>query len=262
MAYASPSIFFEMMRELDEGSYDVTSLRKGLLSGSLCNAELAEKARTKLNVQSLYIMYGSTETSPIFSSTNPDEPTHRWIRTVGTPLDHVEVKVVDAEGKIVPVNTRGELCTRGPHVFKGYLNDDAKTTEAIRDGWYHTGDEGTISEDGRITFVGRIKEMISYKDLNVPPLEVENVLNTHPDVEEAQVIGVPDEAVVEKVCAWIKLRPHKTLTQEEITAFCKDKLPWFMVPECVLFVKSFPRTQTGKVQKHKMREESVRLLTQ
>ncbi|EEC04766.1 AMP dependent CoA ligase, putative [Ixodes scapularis] len=135
------------------------------------------------------------------------------------------VKVVNAEGKIVPVNTRGELCTRGPHVFKGYLNDDAKTKEAIRDGWYHTGDEGTISEDGRITFVGRIKEMISYKDLNVPPLEVENVLNTHPDVEEAQ-------------------------------------LPWFMVPECVLFVKSFPRTQTGKVQKHKMREESVRLLTQ
>ncbi|KAM7298696.1 medium-chain acyl-CoA ligase ACSF2, mitochondrial, partial [Ixodes scapularis] len=133
------------------------------------------------------------------------------------------VKVVDAEGKIVPVNTRGELCTRGPHVFKGYLNDDAKTKEAIRDGWYHTGDEGTISEDGRITFVGRIKEMISYKDLNVPPLEVENVLNTHPDVEEAQVIGVPDEAVVEKVCAWIKLRPHKSLTQEEITAFCKDK---------------------------------------
>ncbi|CAN7994739.1 unnamed protein product, partial [Ixodes pacificus] len=134
-------------------------------------------------------------------------------------------KVVDAEGKIVPVNTREELCTRGPHVFRGYLNDDALTKEAIRDGWYHTGDEGTIREDGRITFVGRIKEMINYRSLNVPPLEVENVLNTHPDVKEAQ-------------------------------------LTWFMVPEYVLFVKSFPRTQTGKVQKHKMREESVRLFNQ
>ncbi|EEC04767.1 acyl-CoA synthetase, putative [Ixodes scapularis] len=262
VAYATPSMLFEMMRELEQGSYDVTSLRKGVLSGSVCNPTLAEKARTKLNVQSLYIMYGATETSPIFSSTNPDEPKDCWIRTVGTPLDHVEVKVVDAEGKIVPVNTRGELCTRGPHVFKGYLNDDAKTKEAKRDGWYHTGDEGKMSEDGRITFVGRMKEIINYRGLKVPPLEVENVLNMHPDVKEAQVIGVPDETVGEKICAWIELQPNKSLIQEEIKAFCKDKLSWFMVPEHVLFVNSFPRTQTGKVQKHKMREESVRLFKQ
>ncbi|EEC18218.1 AMP dependent CoA ligase, putative [Ixodes scapularis] len=132
-------------------------------------------------------MYGATETSPIFSSTNPDEPTDRWIRTIGTPLDHVEVKVVDAEGRIVPLNTRGELCTRGPHVFKGYLNDEDKTNEAIRDNWYHTGDEGTMDEDGRLTFVGRIKEMINFMGLKVPPLEIENILNSHPAVEEAQV---------------------------------------------------------------------------
>ncbi|CAN8023287.1 unnamed protein product, partial [Ixodes persulcatus] len=266
MAYASPSIFFEMMRELDGGSYDVTSLRKGLLSGSLCNADLAEKARTKLNVQSLYIMYGSTETSPIFTSTNPDEPTHRWIRTVGTPLDHVEVRandavsenVVEHSSKLAVIGQASEICYKGLHRLPWTLvaSEELETCES------HRRDEGTMSEDGRITFVGRIKEMISYKDLNVPPLEVENVLNTHPDVEEAQVIGVPDETVVEKVCAWIKLQPDKHLTHEDIKAFCKDKMQWFMVPEYVLFVKSFPRTQTGKVQKHKMREESVRLLTQ
>ncbi|XP_040066266.3 medium-chain acyl-CoA ligase ACSF2, mitochondrial-like [Ixodes scapularis] len=233
---------------------------KTIVSGALCNPEVVEKARTRLNTQALYIMYGATETSPIFCSTNPDEPTDLWIRTVGTPLDHVEVKVVDTEGRIVPVNTRGELCTRGPHVFKGYLNDDAKTKEALRENWYHTGDEATMSEDGRITFSGRIKEMINIGSFKVPPLEVESVLNTHPDVEEAQVIGVPDERLGNKICVWIKLQPYKTLSHEDIKTFCKGKIHDYKIPEYVLFVDSFPRTLTGKVQKHKMREESVRLL--
>ncbi|KAM7303740.1 medium-chain acyl-CoA ligase ACSF2, mitochondrial [Ixodes scapularis] len=258
--YGSPSMFSNILRELEEGSYDVSSVRKGLVSGSLCPPGIVEKAKAKLNVQRFYIMYGSAECSPIFSSTNPDEPTDRWIKTVGTPLDHVEVKVVDAQGRIVPVNTKGELCTRGPHVFKGYLNDDAMTKEAIRDNWYHTGDEGTISEEGRITFLGRIKEVIAHVGVNVSPLEIENLLNTHPDVEEAQVIGVPDESVGENICAWIKLKPEKTLTQEDIQAFCEGKLHSFKIPKFVLFVDTFPRTQTGKVQKHKMREESKRLL--
>ncbi|EEC01978.1 acyl-CoA synthetase, putative, partial [Ixodes scapularis] len=258
--YGSPSMFSNILRELEEGSYDVSSVRKGLVSGSLCPPGIVEKAKAKLNVQRFYIMYGSAECSPIFSSTNPDEPTDRWIKTVGTPLDHVEVKVVDAQGRIVPVNTKGELCTRGPHVFKGYLNDDAMTKEAIRDNWYHTGDEGTISEEGRITFLGRIKEVIAHVGVNVSPLEIENLLNTHPDVEEAQVIGVPDESVGENICAWIKLKTEKTLTQEDIQAFCEGKLHSFKIPKFVLFVDTFPRTQTGKVQKHKMREESKRLL--
>ncbi|CAN8019157.1 unnamed protein product, partial [Ixodes persulcatus] len=222
--YGSPSMYSNILRELEEGSYDVSSVRKGLVSGSLCPPGIVEKAKTKLNVQRFYIMYGSAECSPIFSSTNPDEPTDRWIRTVGTPLDHVEVKVVDAQGMVVPVNTKGELCTRGPHVFKGYLNDDAMTKEAIRDNWYHTGDEGTINEEGRITFLGRIKEVIFHIGVNVSPLEIENLLNTHPDVEEAQVIGVPDESVGENICAWIKLKPEKTLTQEDIQAFCDGKV--------------------------------------
>ncbi|XP_040076179.2 medium-chain acyl-CoA ligase ACSF2, mitochondrial-like [Ixodes scapularis] len=261
IATGSTSIFSDIMRKLEEGSYDVSSVRKAIMSGSLCNPAIVEKVRTRLNAQAVYIMYGATETSPIFSSTNPDEPTDRWIRTIGTPLDHVEVKVVDAEGRIVPLNTRGELCTRGPHVFKGYLNDEDKTNEAIRDNWYHTGDEGTMDEDGRLTFVGRIKEMINFMGLKVPPLEIENILNSHPAVEEAQVFGVPDEEVVEKICVWIKAKPDRTLTSEDIKSFCKDKkLPWYKVPEYVLFVDSFPRTQTGKVQKHKMREESKRLL--
>ncbi|KAM7298521.1 medium-chain acyl-CoA ligase ACSF2, mitochondrial-like isoform X2 [Ixodes scapularis] len=260
VAFAAPSIILDMVNELQKGDYDVSSLRKAIVSGALCNPEVVEKARTRLNTQALYIMYGATETSPIFCSTNPDEPTDLWIRTVGTPLDHVEVKVVDTEGRIVPVNTRGELCTRGPHVFKGYLNDDAKTKEALRENWYHTGDEATVSEDGRITFSGRIKEMINIGSFKVPPLEVESVLNTHPDVEEAQVIGVPDERLGNKICVWIKLQPYKTLSHEDIKTFCKGKIHDYKIPEYVLFVDSFPRTLTGKVQKHKMREESVRLL--
>ncbi|KAM7298559.1 medium-chain acyl-CoA ligase ACSF2, mitochondrial-like [Ixodes scapularis] len=261
IATGSTTIFFDIIREFEEGAYDVSSLGKAIMAGSLCNPAIVEKIRTRLSAQAVYIMYGSAETSPAFSSTNPDEPTDRWIRTIGTPLDHVEVKVVDAEGRVVPVNTRGELCTRGPHVFRGYFNDDAKTNEAIRDNWYHTGDEGTMSEDGRLTFVGRIKEMINFMGLKVPPLEIENVLNSHPDVEEAQVIGIADDVMVEKICVWIKVKPDKTLTPEDIKSFCKAKeLPWYKIPEYVLFVDSFPRTQTGKVQKQKMREQSKQLL--
>ncbi|KAM7303742.1 medium-chain acyl-CoA ligase ACSF2, mitochondrial [Ixodes scapularis] len=258
--YGSPSMFSNLVRELEEGSYDVSSVRKGIVSGSLCRPEIVEKARTKLNAQRFYIMYGASECSPIFSCTNPDEPTDRWIHTVGTPLDHVEVKVVDAQGRIVPVNTKGELCTRGPHVFKGYLNDDAMTKEAIRDNWYHTGDEGTISEDGRITYLGRMKETIFHVSVGVSPLEIENLLNTHLDVEEAQVFGIPEESVGEHICAWIKLKPEKALTQEDIQAFCEGKIHRFKIPKFVFFVDTFPRTQTGKVQKHKMREDSMRLL--
>ncbi|KAM7298644.1 putative acyl-CoA synthetase YngI [Ixodes scapularis] len=259
--YGSTPLFYSLFGHLDEGAYDVSSIRKAAMAGSLATPAIVEMIRTRMNAPSIYILFGSSETSPAFSSTNPDEPTDLWIRTVGTPLDHVEVKVVDAEGRIVPVNTRGEICTRGPHVFKGYLNDDAQTKEAIRDGWYHTGDEGTMSEDGRISFVGRTKEMINHRGLKVPPLEVENVLNTHPYIQEAQVFGVPDEEVTEKVCAWIKLEPEKSLTQDDIKDFCREKeLPWFKAPEHVMFVDFFPKTPNGKIQKLKMREETVRLL--
>ncbi|KAG0424998.1 hypothetical protein HPB47_027806 [Ixodes persulcatus] len=260
----STTIFSDIMRELEEGAYDVSSIRKAIMSGSLCKPAIVEKMRTMMNAQDIYIMYGATETSPIFSSTNPDEPMDRWIRTIGAPLDHVEHRHPDngivsscllfhvsscswcsmtgvvnvfsgsvfhsvfwscqrtflnkqnfsfhflnlllvflcentsfsesnvlsaciCESEIVPVNTSGEICTRGPHVFRGYLNDEVKTNEAIRDNWYHTGDEGTMSEDGRLAYVGRIKEMINFMGLKVCPLEVENVLNTHPNVKEAQV---------------------------------------------------------------------------
>ncbi|EEC01353.1 acyl-CoA synthetase, putative [Ixodes scapularis] len=260
MVYGSTTLFFAMVRDLEEGVHDVSSVRKAIMGGSLCNPATIEKAIASLNAQHLYIVYGASETSPVITCTNPGEPTDRWIRTLGTPLDHVEVKVVDAEGRMVPWNMRGELCTRSPYVFNGYLNNEAMTKDAIRDNWYYTGDEVTMSEDGRITFVGRIKEMINFKGFKVAPLEIENILNTHPDVEEAQVLGVPDERTVEKICAWIKLKSDKSLSQKDITDFCEEKeLPEIKVPEFVLFVDSFPRTHTGKVQKNKMREESIRI---
>uniref|UniRef100_V5H733 Medium-chain acyl-CoA ligase ACSF2, mitochondrial n=1 Tax=Ixodes ricinus TaxID=34613 RepID=V5H733_IXORI len=149
-----PSMFYALLGKLEEGPYDVSSIKKGVVTSAACTSDLVEKMRTKLKAQTIYTVYGSAECSPVVSSTSPDEPTDRWIRTIGTPLPHVEVKVVDAEGRMVPVNTKGELCTRGPHVFRGYLNDDAKTNEAIRENWYHTGDAAKLSEDGRITFSG------------------------------------------------------------------------------------------------------------
>ncbi|KAM7300320.1 putative acyl-CoA synthetase [Ixodes scapularis] len=163
MVYGSTTLFFAMVRDLEEGVHDVSSVRKAIMGGSLCNPATIEKAIASLNAQHLYIVYGASETSPVITCTNPGEPTDRWIRTLGTPLDHVEVKVVDAEGRMVPWNMRGELCTRSPYVFNGYLNNEAMTKDAIRDNWYYTGDEVTMSEDGRITFVGRIKEMINFK---------------------------------------------------------------------------------------------------
>ncbi|KAG0432212.1 hypothetical protein HPB47_021056 [Ixodes persulcatus] len=221
--YGSPTSYINLLSELDQGEYVVSSLRKGMMAAAMCSPELVDKARERLNIQRLHIMFGASETSPNFTSTNPDEPIDEWIRTIGTPMEHVEVKVVDAEGRIVPVNTRGELCTRGPHVFKGYLNDDAKTKEAIRDGWYHTGDDVTMSKDGRMTFIGRIKETINTAGWNVSPLEIESVLNAHADVEEAQVTGVPDKIMGEKICAWIKLKPGKTSSHEKIKTFCAGK---------------------------------------
>ncbi|CAN7938128.1 unnamed protein product, partial [Ixodes hexagonus] len=260
IVFGTPSYYFEMLSELDQREYNVSSIRKGVVAGFLCPPDLPDKAKTRLSVKRFYIMYGSTENSPNASNTNPDEPRDRWIQTVGKPMDHVEVKVVNKEGRIVPINTRGELCTRGHLVFKGYLNDDAKTKEVIRDNWYHTGDEATLSEDGRITIVGRLKEMINLGGWDIQPKEIEDVLNQHPDIEEAQVIGVPDIVHGEMICAWIKLQAGKRLSKEDIKDFCVGKIHEYKVPEHVLFVDSFPRTLTGKVQKHKMREESRRLL--
>ncbi|KAL3250921.1 hypothetical protein MRX96_055335 [Rhipicephalus microplus] len=183
-----------------------------------------------------------------------------WITSVGRPLDHVEVKIVDDKNRIVPTNERGELCVRGYTVFMGYFKEDKKTKEAIRNGWYHTGDGAMMTEDGRVSILGRMRDVIVRGDEHVYPQEVEHFLYTHPAVQEVQVVGVPDEGQREEVCAWIKLKPGFSLSQEDIKKFCKRKMSHYKIPRYVLFVSEFPKTVSGKVQKHVMKEESQKIL--
>ncbi|KAM7308222.1 medium-chain acyl-CoA ligase ACSF2, mitochondrial [Ixodes scapularis] len=189
--------------------------------------------------------------------------THRSVEETTVPHRSVEetmVKIVDAEDRIVPVNQRGELCARGYLVFMGYFKEEGKTREVIRYNWYHTGDEARMSEDGRLTISGRIKDMIIRGGENVYPVEIEDFLYRHPDVLEVQVVGVPDKRLGEESCAWIKLKPGRTLNEEDVKNFCKGKLSHFKIPKYVLFVETFPKTVSGKIQKHKMRDESKKIL--
>ncbi|XP_064473575.1 medium-chain acyl-CoA ligase ACSF2, mitochondrial-like isoform X2 [Ornithodoros turicata] len=257
--YGTPTMFIDMMRELDTPgtSNDVSSVSKGIMSGAPCPPEVIKGAMHKLNVKRMQIVYGTTECSPTITAADPSEPLEKWIHTVGKAIDHVEVKIVDKENRIVPFGARGELCARGYLVFLGYYGDEQKTQEAVKNNWYHTGDEATMSEDGRVTICGRIKDMIIHGGENIYPREIEDVLYAHPHVGEVHVCGVPDARLGEQVCAWIKTRNGKALEEDVVKNFCKERLSHFKVPRYIMFVDGFPKTLTGKIQKFKMREESV-----
>ncbi|KAH7947011.1 hypothetical protein HPB52_007408 [Rhipicephalus sanguineus] len=258
--YGTPTMYIDLLRHLNDSSYDVSSVRKGIMAGAPCPPEVVKKSMERLNVKRLCICYGSTECSPVITATSPDEPLEKWIHTVGKPLGHVEVKVVDPNNNIVPLGTRGELCARGYLVFARYYNQPDKTKDAVRDHWYHTGDEAIMTEDGQVIISGRIRDMICRGGENVYPLEVEEFLYTHPDIEEVQVVGVPDERLGEEVCAWIKLKQGKSLTEDDVKKFCEGKISHFKTPKYILFVDTFPKTVSGKIQKFKMREESRKKL--
>ncbi|CAN7937317.1 unnamed protein product, partial [Ixodes hexagonus] len=258
--YGTPTMYIDMINEQQQGRYDVSSVRKGVMSGAPCPEEVVKNAKATLNVQQFYIVYGATEASPVITGTDPAEPMELWIGTVGTPLDHTEVKIADSQDRIVPVNHSGELCTRGYLVFMGYLKEDGKTREVVRNNWYHSGDKATMSEDGRIMIRGRIKDMIIRGGENIYPQEIEHLLYTHSDVQEVQVFGVPDPRLGQEVCTWVKLKPGKCLSQEDVKSFCQGKISHFKIPRYVLFVDSFPKTVSGKVQKHKMQDESKKIL--
>ncbi|KAL1426133.1 hypothetical protein MTO96_018512 [Rhipicephalus appendiculatus] len=229
--YGTPTMYIDMLRHLNDSSYDVSSVRKGIMAGAPCPPEVVKNSIERLNTKRLCICYGSTECSPVITATNPDEPLEKWIHTVGKPLGHVEVKVVDANNNIVPLGTRGELCARGYLVFARYHNQPDMTKDAVRDKWYHTGDEAIMTEDGHVIISGRIKDMICRGGENVYPLEVEEFLYTHPDIEEVQVVGVPDKRLGEEVCAWIKLKQGKSLTKDDVKKFCEGKISHFKIPQ-------------------------------
>ncbi len=256
--YGVPTMFIAELDHPEFARFDLSSLRTGTMAGSPCPIEVMRRVIGQMHMEEVTIAYGMTETSPVSFQSATDDPIERRVSTVGRVHPHVEVKVVDGDGRVVPCGTAGELMTRGYSVMRGYWNDEAMTAEAIDGaGWMHTGDQATIDAEGYCNIVGRIKDMVIRGGENVYPREIEEFLYRHPKVQDVQVIGVPDEKYGEELCAWIKLREGEDANEDEIRAFCKDQIAHFKVPRHVRFVDEFPMTVTGKIQKFKMRETMI-----
>jgi fatty-acyl-CoA synthase len=253
-----PTMFLAMLNHPEFSRFDLRSLRTGWVGGAPCPVEMMKRCVSEMHLRELTIIFGMTETSPVCLQTATDDPFERRVGSVGRVHPHVEVKVVDLEGRTVPVGVAGEFCTRGYSVMLGYWGDEAKTREAIdADGWMHTGDLGMLDAQGYGNVVGRSKDMAIRGGENVYPVEIENVLYEHPAVADAQVFGVPDERYGEELCAWIRLKHGAAMTEADVRSFCRERIAHFKVPRYVRFVDEFPTTVTGKVQKFVMRERMI-----
>ena len=256
--YGVPTMFIAELEHPDFGKFDLSSLRTGMMAGSPCPIEVMRRAVDRMHLHEITIGYGMTETSPISFQSATDDPLERRVSTVGRVHPHTEVKIVDAAGRIVPRGTPGELLTRGYSVMLGYWNDAEKTREAIDPArWMHTGDLATIDDEGYCNIVGRIKDMVIRGGENVYPREIEEFLYRHPNVQDVQVIGVPDRHYGEELCAWVRLRDGETATVEGIRDFCRGQIAHYKIPRYVRFVDGFPMTVTGKIQKFVMREQMI-----
>jgi fatty-acyl-CoA synthase len=256
-----PTMFIGEHDDPDFASFDLTSLRTGIIAGAPCPVELMKRLIDEMHLGEITIAYGMTETGPVSFQTSVDDPVQRRVETVGRVLPHTEVKIVDEWGHVVPRGTAGELMTRGYCVMPKYWNDPERTAKAIDEaGWIASGDIAVIDEEGYCEIVGRLKDMLIRGGENIFPREIEEFLYQHPKVEEAEVFGVPDPKYGEEVCAWVKLREGETASADEIRDFCRDKIAHFKIPRHVKFVDEFPMTVTGKVQKYVMREEMARAL--
>jgi len=257
--YGVPTMFIAELALPDFASYDLSTLRTGIMAGSPCPVEVMKRVVGEMHMDEVTICYGMTETSPVSTQTRADDDMERRVSTVGRVHPHVEIKVIDPEtGLVLPRGSHGELCTRGYSVMLGYWDEPAKTAEAIDAArWMHTGDLAVMDEAGYLNIVGRIKDMVIRGGENVYPREVEEFLYTHPAIVDVQVIGVPDVKYGEELCAWVKLRPGAELTAEQVREFCAGKIAHYKIPRYVRVTEDFPMTVTGKVQKFKMRETSV-----
>ncbi len=257
--YGVPTMFIAALEHPDVANYNLSTLRTGIMAGSPCPVEVMKRVISDFNMTDVTIAYGMTETSPVSTQTAPDDDLDRRVSTVGRIHPQVEVKIVDPEsGVTVERGDSGELCTRGYSVMIGYWNDPERTAEAIdEDGWMHTGDLATMDDAGYVNIVGRIKDMIIRGGENVYPREIEEFLYTHPDVVDAQVIGVPDVKYGEEIMAWVTLREGSQLTEGALREYCKGKIAHFKIPRYVRFVPEFPMTVTGKVQKFRMRQMAI-----
>jgi len=253
-----PTMFMAELDHADFDSYDVTSLRSGAIGGAPCPVELMKRIIADLHVPDVTIVYGMTETSPVSFQTAVDDSIDRRVSTVGRVHPHTEARIADGEGRTLPIGQQGEILTRGYLVMPGYWADEEKTNEAIDPaGWMRTGDLGVLDEDGYLRITGRAKDMVIRGGENIYPREIEEYLYTHPDIQEAQVFGVPDERFGEEVCAWISLREGRTLGEEDVRNFCRGELAHYKIPRYIRFVDEFPMTVTGKIQKFIMRDAMI-----
>ncbi|MEL0039502.1 MAG: AMP-binding protein, partial [Halieaceae bacterium] len=254
-----PTMFITELDHPDFSQFDLSSLRTGIMAGAPCPVEVMKRVLAEMHMEDILIAYGQTELSPINNMTLPNDSLERRTETVGRAMPWAEVKIVDEAGHVVPVGEKGEICTRGYSVMQGYWNDPERTAETIdKSGWLHSGDLATMDEAGYVRIVGRIKDMIIRGGENVYPREIEEFLYQHPAISEVQVFGIPDDKMGEEVCAWVQLNAGQTMSEEELKAFCKDKITHFKIPRFVKFVDEYPMTVTGKIQKFVMREEMLK----
>lgn len=258
--YGVPTMFVAMLEELEDRPRDLSSLRTGIMAGAPCPVEVMKRVTSQMNMQEVTICYGMTETSPVSFQSFVDDPTDKRCETVGRVHPHLEVKIVDQTGQIVPVGTQGELCTRGYSVMKGYWEDAEKTAETIVDGWMHTGDLAVFDPDGFCSIVGRVKDMIIRGGENIYPREIEEYLMRHPKVSDVQVFGIPDEKFGEEVCAWVIAKPGADLTEADLRNGLQGQIAHFKIPRHFRIVDALPMTITGKPQKFVMRDKMIELL--
>jgi fatty-acyl-CoA synthase len=258
--YGVPTMFIAELDHPNFSKYDFSSLRTGIMAGSPCPVETMKQVQSKMNMTQVTIAYGMTETSPVSTMTYADDPIDKRVATVGKTLPYIEVKIIDpATQKIVPRGEKGELCTRGYSVMVGYWDNEADTNYAIdKSRWMHTGDLAIMDEEGYVSIVGRIKDIIIRGGENISPREIEEFIIKHEAVSDVQVIGVPSQKYGEEVMAWVKVKDSMELSEAELLSYCKGQIATYKIPKFWKFVDGFPMTVSGKIRKIEMREISAK----
>ncbi|SHE70412.1 AMP-binding protein [Chryseobacterium sp. OV279] len=259
--YGVPTMFIAELAVKDFETYDFSNLRTGVMAGSVCPPEIMKKVENLMNIKEMSICYGMTETSPVSTQTLIGTPLEKQVSTVGTVQDHLEIKIIDENGKTLERGEHGELCTRGYSVMLKYWNDPENTRKVLDDArWMHTGDMAVMDDDGYITISGRMKDLIIRGGENISPKEIEDFLYTYPNILDVQIIGIPSEKYGEEVMAWVKVRKGFDVTETELLDYCKGRIAHYKVPKYWKFVDEFPMTISGKIRKVEMREISIKEL--